>query len=78
MITALHDTNGVDDLDRWADQFGITHPVGLDDDQAVLGLYTERPGRPQYAVVSRSFDVVAIGLNRQDAFDRVLEELGTD
>lgn len=68
----------MEDLEAWATEFGLTHAVGDDDDRLVLDLYTERAGRPQYAVVDRGFDVVEVGLTRDEAFALVLEELEVD
>lgn len=74
-MTALHAVSGIDEVQEWIDGFEITHVVGDDGDRAVLELYTDRPGRPQYAVVDRGFDVVDIGLSRDEAFEAVLLEL---
>ncbi|MCA9570432.1 MAG: hypothetical protein KC656_21455 [Myxococcales bacterium] len=75
MVTALHDTTGVDQPAARAELYEVTHVVAGDYDREVLGLYTETPGRPQYAVVDRSFRVVALGLSRSEAFDLILVEL---
>lgn len=76
-MTALHSTSSADQLDQWVERYEITHPVAGDFDRAILDLYTERPGRPQYAIVNRDFQLVVVGLNRTAAFERIEELLQT-
>ena len=57
-MVALTDTDSVDDLLAWRDEFGSMHHVLGDYDRDVWSAYTLSSGRPQYVVIDQNQTVV--------------------
>lgn len=67
MLVALGQTVDRRDLEAWVRQFGITHLVGGDYDDAVFAAYDLAGGRPQYVVIDRDFAVVEVTIDHPAA-----------
>lgn len=68
------DAQDESDLQEWVDEFGSTHLVGGDYDRFVYDTYRDGYGRPHYAVIDPSFELVHVSRD-QDAAEALAVEL---
>ncbi|MEZ4240170.1 MAG: hypothetical protein R3F59_29260 [Myxococcota bacterium] len=75
MVQALTETRDAADGEAWIAQYGLTFPVGLDDDWDVWERFHQVNGRPQFLVFDRDLTLLYGGLDRLKAEDLAVDTL---